>query len=243
MAKESTRAEVLERCGIAKPGADPGFDAAVRTAARAVRAPIEVRDTGHGMIPEIQARVFEPFFTTKAEGRGTGLGLATVCGIAAQSGGRITLDSAPGQGTSFVVHLSCAAGTREPRGSQAPRQAPRGGPETILLVEDDETVRRIVRTLLEAGSYQVIDTRDPEAALALLADTSRPVSLLLTDIHLPRMSGLELARRAREHRPDLKVLFMSGRQEEETGELAFPMLEKPFGADALVTKVRQVLDA
>jgi len=202
---------------------------------------LEVRDTGVGMSPEVQARIFEPFFTTKGSGRGTGLGLATVYGIVAQSGGRIEVESIPGVGSLFRVRLPRTADIAAPRpAAPAPAPAPAGG-ETVLLVEDDDAVRRVVRELLTESGYRVLDVRDPDVALQLAAEAAE-IRLLLADVHLPRMSGIELARRIRALRPELKVLFMSGRREEDDSDLPGPILEKPFGAELLAARVREQLD-
>jgi len=206
-----------------------------------------VEDTGTGMTPEVQAHLFEPFFTTKPTGKGTGLGLSTVYGIVRQSGGGIAARSVPGQGTAFLIDfpLAEAVAGAAPLPSAAPAAATRGR-ETILLVEDDEMLRRIdLRLLLERG-YRVVTASDGEAALALLKDGAKDADLLLTDVVMPGMGGGELAREALKLKPGLKVIFVSGYvghgalEQVEAGKYEF--LQKPVSPDLLAQKVREVLD-
>jgi signal transduction histidine kinase/CheY-like chemotaxis protein len=203
---------------------------------------LSVEDTGTGMDAETLQHIFEPFFTTKGLGKGTGLGLATVYGIVKQSGGWVYCLSEPGRGTRFQVFLPRAE-EGDLSSSPAPRDL-RGGSETILLVEDEAPVRRIARTILERAGYRVLEASTAEEALGVAAG---PVSLLLTDVIMPGMSGRDLALRLLSDRPDLKVIYMSGYPDEALGgheileaEVAF--LEKPFTADGLLAKVRSVLD-
>ena len=202
---------------------------------------LTVRDTGVGMDGATRARIFEPFFTTKRDGRGTGLGLATVYGIVRQSGGAIDCDSAPGEGTTFTMFFPVS--TKRAVERPASGQAAGAGTGTILLVEDRDDVRRMTRRVLERGGYDVIDTGDPRQAGALAA--SRPVELLLTDVVMPGLSGPELARQIRGDRPALAVLFMSGFQGREAlDDIAdAPFLHKPFTPHALLAKVGEVLAA
>ena len=203
----------------------------------------EVRDTGVGMSPELQGRIFEPFFTTKELGHGTGLGLSTVYGIVNQSGGRIDVGSAPGVGTTFTVRLPRAELGAELAETPPPRSSPRGAVETILVVEDDAMVRRVVRRILEEHRYRVVDVAAADEALVICHDAAHAVDLLVSDLHLPRMSGGELARRVRQIRPDLRILFMSGWADERSlAGLRVPVLEKPFDDASLARRVREVLD-
>jgi two-component system cell cycle sensor histidine kinase/response regulator CckA len=210
---------------------------------------LAVSDTGCGMSPEIQARVFEPFFTTKPVGQGTGLGLAVVHGIIKQSGGHITIDSAPGMGTTFNIYLPVVAD--EPWAKPAPSAPakPVGGSETILLVEDEELMRAITARLLENLGYRVLEASGGKEALRLAeAGGLEKIDLLMSDVVMPGMSGRDLADRLRDCRPGLKVLFQSG----YTGEVILrhgvlrtgvAFLQKPFRLDALAKKVRAVLES
>ena len=209
---------------------------------------ISVTDTGHGMDEETQARIFEPFFTTKEQGRGTGLGLATVYGILAQSGGGIDVASAPGAGTTFTVCLprldEGAAEHEQP--ARVPR--PARGSETILLVEDETAVRTLFVDVLEAEGYSVLAADDVEDALRLGDAHGGPIDLVLTDVVMPGMNGPELAGRLLGARPALKVVFMSGYTDDAVArngvlEPGAMFLQKPFSIDVLLRTVREVLDA
>jgi CheY-like chemotaxis protein len=191
-------------------------------------------------------RMFEPFFTTKEEGKGTGLGLATVYGIVQQSGGIVDVYSELGHGTTFKVYLprvEAATDTDAP----AVFAPPPGGRETILLVEDAEALRLLVRELLEGAGYTVLDADAPDKALALIESTLDPIDLVLTDMVMPRMSGQELARRIVLLKPKTRVVFMSGYSEQAmanhaTLEPGTLFLQKPFTMDALMRTIRQGLD-
>jgi CheY-like chemotaxis protein len=213
-------------------------------------ATLRVADTGHGMTDEVRAHLFEPFFTTKGEGKGTGLGLATVYGIVEQAGGQVEVKSAPGAGTEFRIHLPRADERAEGQPYGAPVELPgAGGPQsgTVLVVEDDPRVRGLVRRVLESSGYAVVEACDGASAVALLEDPARKLDLVLTDVVMPGMSGSEVAERVGRLRPGMPVLFMSGynddvdlrRQIRETG---LPFLPKPFLPDALLAKVRTLLE-
>jgi CheY-like chemotaxis protein len=208
---------------------------------------LAVSDTGAGMDEATKARVFEPFFTTKEMGKGTGLGLATVYGIVKQSNGFIWVYSEPGQGTSFKVYLPRVSDPIEAsRAGTAPSEM-RRGTETIMLVEDDTGVRRVVCGVLERLGYQVLQAERPIAALELAETVSPPPDLLLTDVIMPEMNGRELARRFEAKWPKLKVLYLSGYTDEAIVrhgvlEPGVSFLQKPFTPEALERKVRQVLD-
>ena len=208
---------------------------------------LAVSDSGHGMAPEVLARVFEPFFTTKEPGKGTGLGLATVHGIVKQSGGHVWVYSEPGQGTTFKIYLprtDVTTGEAEPRASD--EELPRGS-ETILLVEDEASLRELVRECLEGGGYTVLEARHGTQALELSERYSGPLHLLMTDVVMPGMSGRELAERLRAARPEVRILYMSGYTDDAVvlhGVLAEDMafLQKPFTTETLARTVREVLD-
>ncbi|MBI1790099.1 MAG: response regulator, partial [Acidobacteria bacterium] len=206
---------------------------------------LSVSDSGTGMDPETRARIFEPFFTTKEAGKGTGLGLSIVYGIVKQSGGFIWCDSEAGVGTVFKIYFPRAAG--ESAGRPAPEQLRiRGGDETVLLVEDEGGVRRMVRDMLSRHGYTVLEAADGAAAHSLLRESSQAVHLLLTDVVMPDLSGRALAESLQALRPGLKVLFMSGYTDESIlrRHLIEPeyFLQKPFSPDILAVKVREVLE-
>jgi CheY-like chemotaxis protein len=195
------------------------------------------------MDAETQARAFEPFFTTKPEGEGTGLGLATAFGIVRQSGGTLSVESTVGQGTTFTVALPRGATGLAPVVADEAAEAP-AGTERVLVVEDEEGVRGLVRRVLEAAGYAVTAAAGPEEALAL---AGRPFELLITDLLMPAMTGRDLADRLRESFPALRVLYMSGFGGDtmiDRGLLApgQRFLSKPFSPQALQQQVRAVLD-
>jgi PAS domain S-box-containing protein len=206
-----------------------------------------VRDTGTGMDAETRAHLFEPFFTTKEQGKGTGLGLATVYGIVKQSGGGIYVQSEIGEGTIFKVYFPRVAEASQPSGaSRAPAKASVGS-ETILLVEDDELVRTFVyRALLESG-YTVLVAQDSAQAIRLCEKNGRSVSLILTDVIMPQMHGPELATALAPLCPGAKVIFMSGYTDTVVTHRGLidsgaPFLQKPLTPDSLARRVREVLD-
>ncbi len=208
---------------------------------------LAVSDTGVGMSAETQARLFEPFFTTKELGKGTGLGLSTVYGIVKQSGGNIWAYSVLGKGTTFKVYLPRADGPAEPATSQVVVSTT-GGSETILLVEDDELVRRLAHEVLGRKGYRVISTGMIEEALQIAESQQRPIHLVLTDVVMPGMSGNELVTRIQLLRPEIKVLFMSGYADHAVVhhgviEAGMYFLQKPFTPTLLAQKVREVLES
>ncbi len=207
---------------------------------------LAVSDTGSGMDEATRKRLFEPFFTTKAPGKGTGLGLSTVFGIVKQSGGSVEVYSEEGRGSSVKIYLPrfdrVAVEEREVRAKRAPK-----GSETILLVEDDEMVRTLVRETLEGEGYKILDSADPIAAQRISENFRGKIQLLITDVVMPKFNGKELARGLVEKRPEMKVLYMSGYTDSaivNSGilhkEVSF--LQKPFTPTNLLTKVREVLE-
>jgi len=209
---------------------------------------LAIRDTGIGMDAETQTHIFEPFFTTKGT-RGTGLGLSTVYGIVKQSGGFIWAESELGKGTSFKVYLPRVSASGEPvmAENSVPVNDLRRGHETILLVEDESTVRGLAREYLESQGYTVLEAGDGASALQISQAHSGPIHLLLTDVVMPGMNGRELADHIVTRRPGTKVLYMSGYSDNaisQNGTLdpGIALLEKPFTPPALKTKVREALD-
>ncbi|HUB35455.1 MAG TPA: ATP-binding protein [Solirubrobacteraceae bacterium] len=206
---------------------------------------LRVSDTGTGMPREVAERAFDPFFSTKPPGQGTGLGLATVYGIVQQAGGRAQIYSEAGIGTTFTAVLP--ATDRAP--SRAPAEAhaaPAEGPATILLVEDERALRDVALRILAGAGYQVLVAADGEDALRQAADHEANIDLLLSDVVMPHLHGPQLVRRIREHRPGIRVLFMSGFAEpilDAGGKLGEgeTLIEKPFSGQTLLAKVAQVL--
>ena len=209
---------------------------------------VSVTDTGVGIDDATLTRIFEPFFTTKEPGKGTGLGLATVLGIVEQSGGRMSVASEPGNGTSFMVYLPRVDDIVSSRAPSSVARVDRPvGHQRILLVEDNEIVRGPVTQLLEELGYHVLSAAGPTEALELAADGA-PIDVLLTDVVMPGMNGRQLAELLREQRPELKVLFMSGYTDDAViarGVIDHQMkfLQKPFGADQLAQAVAELFGA
>jgi CheY-like chemotaxis protein len=206
---------------------------------------LAVSDTGAGMDEQTKSRIFEPFFTTKAQGEGTGLGLSMVYGFVKQSGGNIWVYSEPGKGCTFKVYLP-QVGQRPDVISHPPPAQPARGSETILVVEDEESVRRLIHSILRKAGYTVLQARDGQEALSFCQDYTDPIHLLFSDVVMPQMSGPELATRVSSLRPDLKMLFTSGYTDNAVVlhgvlEANTPFLQKPFTPAGLTSKVREVL--
>jgi two-component system cell cycle sensor histidine kinase/response regulator CckA len=204
---------------------------------------LRVTDTGCGMDEQTQRQIFQPFFTTKPAGKGTGLGLAIVYGVVKQSGGFIQLSSEPGKGSTFTLLFPEAADQQGlPRTVASSRAMASGGSETILVVEDEEGLRTMVRESLQMSGYKVLEAQHGEEAMQVLG--RRPdVHLVLTDVIMPRMGGLQLAEKIRATLPKIKVLFMSGYTDRwaEIEQMQVPLLHKPFTPESLARKVREVL--
>jgi two-component system, cell cycle sensor histidine kinase and response regulator CckA len=208
---------------------------------------LTVSDDGHGMDEATKARIFEPFFTTKEAGKGTGLGLAMVYGFVKQSGGHVEVESEPGRGTTFRMFLP-----RTGLAATAPDPVPvdyrvSGGAETILLVEDEEVLRTMLRQVLQSHGYSVLEARDGQDGLWMAGQHQGPIHVLVTDLVMPRMGGRELADTLARQRPDLRILFTSGHTEDpvlQRGEtpIGAAFVQKPFSPLALARKVRQLLD-
>jgi CheY-like chemotaxis protein len=209
---------------------------------------LTVTDTGMGMTAETMMRAFEPFYTTKEPGRGTGLGLATVYGVVKQCGGAITVDSAPGKGTTFTVYLPVTGAAAPTASVTAERRVPSSTGETILLVEDEDSVRRLARRVLESQGYTVLEAINGEDGLRIAQDYAGVIDLLLSDVVMPEIGGRMLAERLSGTRPDVEVLFMSGYTDDDILrrgllERGQRLIQKPFTATALAHEVRTVLDA
>jgi PAS domain S-box-containing protein len=210
-------------------------------------AMLSVSDTGVGMDKATVGRIFEPFFTTKEAGKGTGLGLSMVYGITRQSGGNIWVDSEPGRGTTFLIYLPMVP--EQDAGLEAPQtiQHAAGGSETILVLEDEPAIRSLMREVLTRRGYFVLDTDSADDALEICAEHAGAIALLVTDVILPKMNGLEVAKRTLELRPEIKVLFTSGYTDstilhQEILQNPAVLLSKPFTPEALAQKVRDLLD-
>lgn len=204
---------------------------------------LAVSDTGIGMDQETRSRLFEPFFTTKAPGKGSGLGLATVYGAIKQAEGQVTVYSQPNCGTIFEIYLPRV---KEAITEPAKRNLAKGS-ETILLVDDEEGVRKLVYAVLTSNGYDVLEAPNGSAALAAYEKNSHKIDMVLTDVVMPQMTGFELGKNLGEKNPALKILYMSGYRDNATGvpgeEAPRAFLHKPFTPDSLLAKVREVLDA
>jgi len=209
---------------------------------------LSVSDTGGGMPPEVKDRIFEPFFTTKGKGKGTGLGLSTVYGIVKQSGGNIWVYSEPGKGTTFKIYLPRVEEEVDalPRRDE-PSDLPKGN-ETILLVEDDSSVRDLAVRFLRGQGYTILEATNGNEAIRIARKSKKEkVHLLLTDMVMPQMGGKELVERFRSIHPEIKVLFISGYTDTAIthhglSEPNTALLQKPFSLTSLAKKVREVLD-
>ena len=209
---------------------------------------LQVSDTGMGMDQATQARIFEPFFTTKGQGKGTGLGLSTVYGIVKQSGGSISVVSAPGAGTTFTVYFPRTHEFALAQSAEKDDDLPMSGTETILLVEDDAGVRDLVERVLKSRGYRVLSAEGGVDALGVAASRSGEIDLVLTDIVMPAMSGRELVEALQTKRPGMRVLYMSGYTDDEIVRRGLhdpniSFIQKPFTAENLAIEVRKILDA
>ncbi|MBW8003377.1 MAG: response regulator [Planctomycetes bacterium] len=208
---------------------------------------LAVSDTGQGMDEETQAQVFEPFFTTKELEKGTGLGLSTVYGIVKQSGGFIWVYSEPEHGTTFKIYLPRLTGAKKQQESLPDRQKSVGGNETILLVEDEESLRKMAGKILEGYGYAVIEAKNGIEALEISSKGDRlKIDLLVTDVVMPGMGGKELADKLTEVYPRLSVLFISGYTDNAIAhhgvlDEGVSLLQKPFSSQSLSNAVREVL--
>jgi PAS domain S-box-containing protein len=209
-------------------------------------AMVAVSDSGHGIPHEHQAHIFEPFYTTKEEGKGTGLGLATVYGIVKQNGGYIWVYSEPGMGTCFKIYLPCVQQPAEKFPSPVPTEETRGGCETILLVEDENAVRQSESEFLRLNGYTVLEAKDGKDAIRITQQHQGTIHLMVTDVVMPHMNGGELAHKLSVERPAMKILFVSGYAENTVlryeVDLSGRFLQKPFTLKMLARKIREALD-
>jgi PAS domain S-box-containing protein len=208
---------------------------------------LAVSDTGSGMDDYVKAHLFEPFFTTKEMGKGTGLGLSTVYGIVKQSGGHIGVYSEPGRGTTLKVYFPRFAGTETTRIELPSAPTAAGGSETVLVVDDEEKIRTLIRELLKSQGYGVIEARDGREALRISGDHGKPIHLVLTDWIMPGLGGPEVAERLAAKNPGIRIVLMSGYTDAATGgSKRVPpgarFLQKPFTTDGLLRVVRETLD-
>ena len=203
---------------------------------------LEVSDTGHGMTPEVQERIFEPFYTTKQVGRGTGLGLSTVSGIAKRAHGKIEVTSEPNQGATFRVYLPRFAAPAPPVSAPSV-SVPQGGNETILLAEDESGIRSMTRAYLESLGYRVLEAADGEEAIARSSEYAGTINLLLTDLHMPNRRGDSVIEIIRRERPGIRAIFMSGYVDDQIARRVENLLYKPFTLPELGQQVRMVLDS
>lgn len=231
---ETDNATIVPDAGRDTTGLPPGDYAVIRVA-----------DTGCGISPDARPRIFEPFFTTKELGKGTGLGLSTVFGIARQSNGHVEVESEVGEGTAFVVYLPRCEQPQEESTLDAEPSGQRGGGETILVIEDDGMVRRVVVHVLEAAGYRVLVAESSGRARQYVGEVDRPPDLVLSDVVLPGASGLDCVEQLKQHWPGVRVVLMSGhvdgaalRRLEREG---YPLLGKPFRGHQVLDAVRQAL--
>ncbi len=206
---------------------------------------LSVSDTGHGMTPETASRIFEPFFTTKEVGKGTGLGLATALGIMEQSGGTLTVESKVGVGTIFRAYLPLTAEQPGTASGGRPAESNGAASATVLLVEDETPLRRLISQVLKSAGHNVLDAAGGEEALALSVRHSGPIDLLLTDVVMPGMRGPELVAKLRARRPQINVLYMSGYDndliDQKSLESTASFLQKPFSPRALLRRMHSLL--
>jgi signal transduction histidine kinase/CheY-like chemotaxis protein len=207
-------------------------------------AVLRVQDTGEGLSEEAKKHLFEPFFTTKEVGKGTGLGLATCYGIARQNAGHIALEPQEGGGTTFGIRLPTVDAPLDAMGAERGSQRVQPGNETLLFVEDDDLLRHLTVAELASHGYRLIEASNSEEALKAVKMHSGPIHLLITDVIMPQMNGVELARRFHEMRPQAKVLYISGYMHDSlpSRDPSAQILLKPFTSDVLVARVRALLD-
>lgn len=205
---------------------------------------LTTRDDGVGMADEVMERIFEPFFTTKEKGRGTGLGLATVYGIVRQNDGSILVNSTPGEGTIFDLYFPLAEDLPKENIDIRQAQLPKGS-ATVLLAEDEETVRNLTTRVLERSGYRVVSVANAEEALELWPQWRADVDFLLTDVIMPGLNGLELFNRLKSDKPELRVLYITGYPDDVIADQGMSagvhLLEKPFSPNKLLYRIREIM--
>ncbi len=208
---------------------------------------LKIQDTGTGIRPELLDRIFEPFFTTKEPEKGTGLGLSTVYGLVRQNEGQVTVESELGNGTTFSVFLPCNEETLDLIPAEPALTATTQGTETILVVEDDKMVSEYLKQVLEMSGFQVLVAQNGMEAHKICMHTLKPLHLLMTDVVMPKMNGIELAKMVSRFHPNMKILIMSGYQEQiqdtRTLHPSWAFIRKPFRVEELLKKIRDLLDA
>lgn len=204
---------------------------------------VTLRDTGVGIDPEALPFIFEPFFTTKGSGEGTGLGLATCFGIIGQARGHIDVESTPGNGAEFRVWLPRANGAPPRASAGEARRAVKEGTGTVLLVEDEAMVRNVTRSILTRSGYRVLEAENGQQALEVFRVNADAIDLVITDIGMPKMNGVRLARELVASNPNVRILLVSGNAEEPDVpvEGRVHLLEKPYTAEGLTTAIGEVL--
>jgi CheY-like chemotaxis protein len=208
---------------------------------------VAVSDTGMGMSKAIQCKIFEPFFTTKELGKGTGLGLSTVYGVVKQSGGYIWVYSEIGKGTTFKVYFPAVLEAGRDALPAAPAAAVTSGTETILLVEDEESLRSVAKEYLTAQGYTVLDAANGVAALDVGQAHNGQIDILVTDVIMPKLGGSALVKHIHKVRPNLKVIYVSGYTEDTIGHHGVlnegvNFVQKPYSLEGLAKRIREVLD-
>ena len=209
---------------------------------------LEITDTGCGMDAETRAHLFEPFFTTKPIGKGTGLGLSTAYGIVKQSGGAIEVESLPGKGTTFRVYLPIVEQAISPQKAPKISTPVLGGSETVLLAEDQPSIRTVLREFLESEGYKVLEAQNGNEALEIAKHYIGSIDVLVTDVIMPQLRGIELAKRLTEIYPGICVIFMSGYSEDAfvenrlLSERNMTLIQKPFDPEKLAQKIRESLN-
>jgi CheY-like chemotaxis protein len=228
---------------------DPAYAATHQEVVPGEYVALSVRDNGSGMAKDVLDRVFEPFVTTKPMGQGTGLGLSMAYGFVRQSGGHLSISSELGTGTTVTIYLPRHLGSNEPVAEKAPAaiETRARGSETVLVVEDDPVVRDLVVEMLQELGYGVLEASDGAEGLAIL-QSKQPIALLLTDVGLPGLNGRQLADAAREQRPSIRVLFMTGYVESTLLAKGFlgpdmEVITKPFAFDNLAAKIAAIMPA
>jgi signal transduction histidine kinase len=208
---------------------------------------VSVEDTGSGISEKTLEHIFDPFFTTKERGQGTGLGLSTVYGIVQQSGGYISVETEERRGTTFRIMLPRVSSERTERSEDQPARSALEGSETLLLVEDDPSIRTLLTRVLSDRGYRVVQAQNAGEAVLICENENLNIDLLISDIIMPHVTGLDLAKRMRKTRPELRVLLISGYPEEISESMStetdFSYLQKPFDPETLLAKARKILDS